>query len=270
MLRRVAYLTAVAGIGLSLAGCAFNFLGVLERRAAWHDQEERACMAGRLVQVSAHVTPVNRINDRGACGISRPLEVAAFQRGQVGVGPAATLNCPMTAAVEAWMTEAVQPAAIAWLGATVTGIKQISAYACRPINNIPGEQLSEHAFGNAIDVAGFDLADGRAITVKRDWNGERNARAFLREVFTAACGRFKTVLGPGVAYHGDHFHLDLAHHNAGGTSRYCRPNPDGAAPRRAPYDGAPIVALTPIWPDSRLPRVTDQTIAGLISAYAGE
>jgi hypothetical protein len=38
-----------------------------------------------------------------------------------------------------------------------------------------------------------------------------------------------------VKYHGDHFHLDLAHHNEAGTSRYCRPLPDGPAPRRAPY-----------------------------------
>ncbi len=36
-------------------------------------------------------------------------------------------------------------------------------------------------------------------------------------------------------YHNDHFHIDLAHHNEQGTSRYCNPRPDGPAPRRGPY-----------------------------------
>jgi hypothetical protein len=146
------------------------------------------------------------------------------------------LGCPITAAVERWLGEAVQPAAIAWFGAPIVELKQISAYSCRPRNNEAGERLSEHAFGNAIDIAGFVLADGRKITVKNDWTlGDDATRSFLREVFAAACERFKTVLGPGVKYHNDHFHLDLAHHNEAGTSRYCRPLPDGPAPRRAPY-----------------------------------
>ena len=34
-----------------------------------------------------------------------------------------------------------------------------------------------------------------------------------------ACGDFHTVLGPGVAHHGDHFHLDLANRRSG--KAYC-------------------------------------------------
>ena len=235
MVRRVAYVAVVVGVALALAGCAFSFFGY-ERRAAWRDGEERSCMSRRLVVATAWVQPARSINDRGACGIDRPIKVSAMEYGTVSIGPTATINCPMTAAVEGWLATAVQPAALAWFGQPVTDIKQISAYACRPRNNDAGDRLSEHAFGNAIDVAGFRLADGRTVTVKSDWTmGDANARGFLREVFAAACERFKTVLGPGVKYHGDHFHLDLAHHNAGGTSRYCRPMPDGPPPRRAPY-----------------------------------
>jgi Extensin-like protein C-terminus len=235
MLRRVAYLAVIAGVLAALTGCALSVFGY-ERRAAWRDAEERSCMSHRLVVMSAWVRPDRHINDRGACGIDRPLHVSAMESGTVSIGPDATLGCPITAAVEGWLSEAVQPAAIAWLGTTITDIKQISAYSCRPRNNEAGERLSEHAFGNAIDVAGFRLADGRMITVKHDWSlGDDATRGFLREIFAAACERFKTVLGPGVKYHGDHFHLDLAHHNEAGTSRYCRPLPDGPAPRRAPY-----------------------------------
>ena len=241
MLRRVLYLTVIAGVGLALAGCAFTFFGA-ERRAAWRDQEERACMGRREVVASAFVTPVRRVNERGACGISRPLKVSAMTGGRVRIGPTATLNCPMTAAVEGWLANAVQPAAFAWFGAPVVEINQISSYACRSKNNQRGESLSEHAFGNAIDVAGFRLANGRTVTVKGDWNGDINARSFLREVFAAACQQFRTVLGPGVAYHGDHFHLDLAHHGRDGDMRYCRPQPDGLPPLRPPVPGGDLIA----------------------------
>ena len=267
MVRRVAYLTVTIALGLGLAGCALDLFGGGEQRAAWRDQEERACMQGRAVAASAFVQPAGRVSDRGVCGIARPLKVSGVVGGRVGVGPTATLNCPMTAAVEGWIHQSVQPAAMAWFGMPVTEIKQISAYACRPKNNQRGASLSEHAFGNALDVAGFTLANGRTITVKGDWSGEVYARSFLREVFAAACQRFKTVLGPGVAYHGDHFHLDLAHHGRSGTEHYCRPSPDGVPPVRPSYDGD-LIALTPTLPASRWSRTLDQGVTGAIPALA--
>lgn len=235
-LRRVAYLAGIVGVGLALAGCVHSYLGY-QKRAAWHDAEERACVKARVIAVSAVMEPGKGFRQQNICGISAPLKISALEDGTVTVGPTATLNCPMTYVVDHWLSEAVQPAALAWLGVPVAEIKQISSYSCRPRNNQRGAKVSEHAYGNALDVAGFILADGREITVKADWNGDPNARGFLREVFAAACERFKTVLGPGVKFHSDHFHLDLAHHNADGTSRYCSPQPDGPAPERPPYGG---------------------------------
>ena len=70
-------------------------------------------------------------------------------------------------------------------------------------------KLSEHAFGNALDIASFRLADGRTIAVAPDLKGE--SRTFLDRLRTAACGPFRTVLGPGAdADHANHLHLDLA------------------------------------------------------------
>jgi hypothetical protein len=236
MARRVAYLAVVVGVAVTLTGCAFSFFGY-ERRAAWHDQEERACLVRREVRTTPWLQPARAIREQGVCGIYKPLKVSAMADGHVSVGPSATLNSPMTAAVEAWLDDAVQPAAMEWFGAPVVEIRQISSYSCRPRNNEAGEKLSEHAYGNALDVAAFKLADGRTITVKTDWNGDPYAQGFLREAIAAACTRFKTVLGPGVKYHGDHFHLDLAHHNEAGTSRYCRPTFDMASLPRGPYSG---------------------------------
>jgi hypothetical protein len=66
--------------------------------------------------------------------------------------------------------------------------------------------LSEHAIGNALDVSGLKLADGKIISVQQP-NG---AEALLGKVRATACGRFSTVLGPGAdASHKTHVHLDL-------------------------------------------------------------
>src|SRR5262249_6788167 len=79
-----------------------------------------------------------------------------------------------------------------------------------------GARMSEHGFGNAIDISSFTLADGRRITVKQGWRGDDDERAFLREIRKDACAEFMTVLGPGSdSHHGDHFHLDLANRRSG-------------------------------------------------------
>jgi hypothetical protein len=237
MVRRVAYLAVAAGMAMLVAGCALNFLSG-ERRASWRDDEERACLRAREVVETASIQRVKEINGRGACGIDRPLKVSAFEDGQVSIGPSATLGCPMTAALERWLQTSVQPAAIAWFGMPVVELKQMGTYSCRTRNNIHGAKLSEHAFGNALDIGAFKLADGRVVKVKGEFlYGVPEAQGFLREVFAGACAQFKTVLGPGAPYHGDHFHLDLAHHNADGTSRYCKPTPSGPPPMRPPYRG---------------------------------
>ena len=216
-------------------------------------------MARRPVQASAYVQQVSAISNGGACGIDYPLRVAAFQNGAVGVNPDATIGCPLTEAVDGWMTESVQPAAIAWFGEPVAEIRQLSAYACRSRDNIPGARLSEHAFGNALDVAAFILPSGRKVTVENGWRGMPDEQGFLREVEATACQRFKTVLGPGEPYHGNHFHLDLAHHNAAGTSRYCKPTPQVIPPVMAPYGG--YMATLPM-PDQLLAATPDGGQAG--------
>ncbi len=130
--------------------------------------------------------------------------------GPVVVKPAATLACPIVAQLDRWISDSVQPAAVKWFGARVVEIKQISAYSCRGMNGNPNAHISEHAFGNALDIAAFTLDDGRRITVKDGWHGMPEEQGFLRDVQGAACQQFTTVLAPGSnAYHYDHIHVDL-------------------------------------------------------------
>jgi hypothetical protein len=130
--------------------------------------------------------------------------------GPVALKPTATLACPIVSALDRWLSESVQPAAIRWFGSRVVEIKQISAYSCRGMNGNPSEHISEHAFGNALDIAAFTFADGRRITVKDGWRGLPEEQGFLRDIQAAACDRFTTVLAPGSnVYHYDHIHVDL-------------------------------------------------------------
>ncbi len=130
--------------------------------------------------------------------------------GPVAVKPTATLACPIVSALDHWIAESVQPAAVRWFGARVVEIKQISAYSCRGMNGNPSAHISEHAFGNALDIAAFTLADGRRISVKDGWIGLPEEQGFLRDVQGGACQQFTTVLAPGSnVYHYDHIHVDL-------------------------------------------------------------
>ena len=130
--------------------------------------------------------------------------------GPVAVKPTATLACPIVSELDRWFADTVQPSAMRWFGQRVVEIKQISAYSCRGMNGNPHAHISEHAFGNALDVAGFTLADGRRISVKDGWRGLPEEQGFLRDVQSGACAHFTTVLAPGSnVYHYDHIHVDL-------------------------------------------------------------
>jgi hypothetical protein len=144
--------------------------------------------------------------------------------GPVAVSPAATLACPLVSVLDQWIAEAVQPAALKWFGVPVVEIKQISAYSCRGMNGDPNATISEHAFGNALDIAAFTLADGRRLDVQHGWHGSPEEQAFLHEVQATACDQFTTVLAPGSnAFHYNHIHVDLMRRRSGRHA--CNPQP---------------------------------------------
>jgi extensin-like protein len=156
--------------------------------------------------------------DQTPYGGASPLSV-----GPVSVNPPATLACPVASTLDRWIANSVQPSALRWFAQPVVEIRQVSAYSCRGMNGDPHAQISEHAFGNALDIAAFTLADGRRITVKNGWNGVPEEQGFLRDVQAAACEEFTTVLAPGSnAYHYDHIHLDLMRRASG--HRACDPH----------------------------------------------
>jgi hypothetical protein len=106
----------------------------------------------------------------GQCGTPAPLALrSAGGKDKVEFAPAPTMNCRLAASMGAWVDKVLQPAAQEVLGSRITRILGSGSYSCRNIYNNPKLTLSEHATGNAIDIAAFVTADGRTITVKQAW-----------------------------------------------------------------------------------------------------
>ena len=131
-----------------------------------------------------------------------------------------SMNCGLTGPLNDWLGNTVQSSAQDAFGERVIGIDVAASYSCRPRNNKRGAKMSEHGFGNAIDIAAFTLESGRKVSVLKDYYGSSDSQKFLRQVRGEACGEFATVLGPGSDdNHRDHIHLDLQNRRSG--QAYC-------------------------------------------------
>jgi hypothetical protein len=132
----------------------------------------------------------------------------------------AAATCAVAAAFELWLRQGVQPAARELLGSPVARLEHFGTYSCRRLYGRGEGPWSEHATGNAIDIGGFVLEDGRRLTLLGDWQGDDQEAAFLRRVRDEACSVFGTVLSPDYnAAHADHLHLDQEARGFGGVCR---------------------------------------------------
>ncbi|MBO6633075.1 extensin family protein [Parvibaculum sp.] len=147
-------------------------------------------------------------SDSEGCGMPQGL---TLEQSRISYGGGIQLTCPATAALLMWERHVVAPAAAEHLGSEVARVRHYGTYACRNVNNEKGGRRSGHARGDAIDISGFDLADGRRITVLDDWDGDTPEGRFLAAVHEGACGLFSTVLGPDYNdLHANHFHFEMA------------------------------------------------------------
>jgi hypothetical protein len=142
-----------------------------------------------------------------ACPLRNTLRV---QGSAVGLSSSFLASCPLAVAFALFERHSLQPAAQSVFGQAVTRVDHLGSFACRNMYNRAEGRLSQHASANALDIAGFRLADGRSISVLKDWPGEGDKARFLRQVRDSACDDFNVVLGPDYnAAHRNHFHLDM-------------------------------------------------------------
>ena len=125
------------------------------------------------------------------------------------------VNCRMALAL-AEFERVAQSVAARVFGARsrVTHIRDLGSYNCRLIRG--HGRMSEHAYGNALDVASFRVKGFGVVSVRRHWSSpekrHRRARRFLHQLVAELRRRrvFSTVLDPSFnTSHGNHLHLDL-------------------------------------------------------------
>lgn len=179
----------------------------------------KACMAD-LATLGTKFETAARIDEGDGCGIDQPLEVAEALPG-IDTG-GAQMRCETARALGHWLKDTVQPALrIAMPERRITGLTTGSTYACRLRNSASTGKTSEHAKGNAIDIAAFRLDDGSEVTMKPRAEDGTMEGAFQRTASAGACLHFTTVLSPGSdPTHMDHLHLDVLERESG--YRYCR------------------------------------------------
>lgn len=141
------------------------------------------------------------------CPLANTLRV---QGGDVALSSSFLASCPLAVSFALFERHALQPVAQAVYGQAVTGVDHLGSFACRNIYNRENGRRSQHATADALDIAGFRLADGRRISVLKDWSKENQDAQFLHQVRDAACTMFSAVLSPDYnAAHRNHFHLDV-------------------------------------------------------------
>lgn len=190
------------------------------RPAAVEDAARRAAQIRAQGAVCGNVgiqgEAIARIGTPGSgCGIADPVRVTSVAG--VRLSTPARIDCQTAQALLTWVERSVQPS-LARHGGGVAELYVMASYSCRTRNSRPGARLSEHAKGRAIDIGGLTLRDGTQLSVLRNWGRGWQGDA-LANMRRQACGIFGTVLGPGVAYHADHFHFDTARYRRG---PYCR------------------------------------------------
>lgn len=176
-----------------------------------------------LTQAGVEYTALPPRDAEGQCGYTDGVRFGRGGSRSIRYSPAGLgVSCPVAAALAMWEWNAVQPAAERLLGARVERIEHFGSFNCRRLYGRDEGAWSEHATADAVDIAGFVLADGRRITVAADWTGDDAEARFLREVRDGACDLFATTLSPDYnEAHRDHLHLDQAERGAMGW-RACR------------------------------------------------
>ncbi len=220
MASRAGKIVTTAAALLALAACGGRNDEQIAHRPndAFKTADARMCL-NDLKSKSVRFAALPNQSFAGGCRTIDTIKLMDFGTPTTNLG---AMTCPLAANFTAWAQHAVRPAAKQYLGSDVVRIETMGTYSCRNINGGRSDKLSQHAFGNAIDISAFVLRDGRRVSVLNGWRGAKSEQEFLRRLHQSACKRFGTVLGPDYnSAHANHFHFDMAQSMKDGSA-YCR------------------------------------------------
>lgn len=216
-LSQILILTVLAFAATSCGGRKEGDI-VRNQNDSFKSADARICLSD-LKAKSVRFSPLPNQYFGGGCRTIDTIKLVNFGTEATNLG---AMTCPLAASFTAWAKHAVGPAARQYLGSDVVRIETFGTYSCRNVGGGRSGRLSEHAFGNAVDVSAFVLKDGRRVSVLNGWRGNGAEQQFLRRLHQSACKRFGTVLGPDYnGAHANHFHFDMAQSMKDGSA-YCR------------------------------------------------
>lgn len=154
----------------------------------WSEEQINADLkrcVSELAAIQARVEIAEPIR-KGPCGAPAAVEVRKIgSRYPIAMAPAATLRCEMTLSLYRFIEESLQPAALDILGSPIVSFNGISTYSCRNRYGRKTGKLSEHALANALDVGYFKLANGKGVSVAKDWGPTKRDRKDTEKVAEA-------------------------------------------------------------------------------------
>ncbi|MFZ5671515.1 MAG: extensin family protein [Pseudomonadota bacterium] len=186
--------------------------------------EEMAACREELAALGAKFTVPEMPAAEGQCKVVNPVRIDAIATpaGTVDFPGAPTLNCIFAKQFTSWVADIAAPVVKAHTGDALAAISTGPGYECRNRNGDSTTKISEHAFGNAVDIASFNLPGKKNLPVSNVVKLQNAESRWLMALRISACGYFTTVLGPGSnAAHAEHYHFDLGLHGKTGNYRIC-------------------------------------------------
>ena len=186
------------------------------------DLQGEQCLAA-LRAIGADFTIAATPVSVSPCGIDNPVRLGAVatDQGRVILPEQPMLACRFAVQMSQWVKHSAAPIAQRHdkvLAKIWTG----PGFQCRGRNGDASAKISEHGFGNAVDIERMALTDGHTVTVADAGSSLKADHGLLSGLRQSACAWFTTVLGPGAnAAHASHFHFDLGQHGKSGTYRIC-------------------------------------------------
>lgn len=160
----------------------------------------------------------------GICQVDGAVNLKSVEtlHGRVAFPEAPLLNCRFAAQFATWVATQASPLTAANTGSPLAKVWTGPGYDCRGRNGDISAKISEHGFGNAVDITTMATADGKQMQVADAITTTSASYPALKAMRASACMYFTTVLGPGAnSAHASHFHLDLGKHGKSNTYRIC-------------------------------------------------
>jgi hypothetical protein len=194
------------------------------------------CSPATLNELRGDPYPLDALSrDAGRDDPCPAVELTTYSGTALRIRPAVQVASAFVAHLQRFERLAVR-VGLQTYGRAPSTVRHAGTYVCRPVRSSRSARWSEHAFGNAIDVTGFDFERAQTdpaasssppslplalrrrfvVRVAQHWAASSDASAqlhqsFLRRLAAALAEQdvFRALIGPPDPRHRTHLHCDM-------------------------------------------------------------